>query len=143
MKEVIIFMKQIKIKCPYCHAKATLRPASVVYGPNKRAQGKYLYICDRWPACDAYVSAHDHTHLPMGTLANGDLRHKRILAHRALQHLCKSRHMEKREVYIWLQSKLGLNSQQTHIGQFSDWMCDEVIRLCQQASVPFPAYQAA
>ena len=74
MKEVIIFMKQIKIKCPYCHAKATLRPASVVYGPNKRAQGKYLYICDRWPACDAYVSAHDHTHLPMGTLANGDLR---------------------------------------------------------------------
>ena len=45
----------------------------------------------------------------MGTLANGDLRHKRILAHRALEHLQQSRHMEKWEVYIWLQAKLGLN----------------------------------
>lgn len=134
-------MKQVKIKCPYCHANATLRPASTVYGQNKRSQGKYLYVCDRWPACDAYVSAHAHSHLPMGTLANGNLRHKRILAHRALQQLCENRHMGKREVYIWLQAKLGLSEHQAHIGQFSDWMCDEVIRLCYQAS--FPAVQAA
>lgn len=78
-------MKQKPIKCPYCHANASLRPASVVYGLNRRSQGKFLYLCDRWPACDAYVSAHDKTHRPMGTLANGDLRHKRILAHRALE----------------------------------------------------------
>ena len=70
----------------------------------------------------------------MGTLANGDLRHKRILAHRALEHLQQSRHMEKWEVYIWLQAKLGLNDQQAHIGMFSDGMCDEVIRLCYKAA---------
>lgn len=87
-------MKQKQIKCPYCHANASLRPASVVYGLNRRSQGKFLYLCDRWPACDAYVSAHDRTHRPMGTLANGDLRHKRILAHRALEQLQQSRHME-------------------------------------------------
>ena len=52
-------MKQKPIKCPYCHANASLRPASVVYGLNRRSQGKFLYLCDRWPACDAYVSAHD------------------------------------------------------------------------------------
>ena len=112
-------MKQKPIKCPYCHANASLRPASVVYGLNRRSQGKFLYLCDRWPACDAYVSAHDRTHRPMGTLANGDLRHKRILAHRALEQLRQSRHMEKWEVYIWLQAKLGLDERQAHIGQFS------------------------
>ena len=133
-------MKQKPIKCPYCHANASLRPASVVYGLNRRSQGKFLYLCDRWPACDAYVSAHDKTHRPMGTLANGDLRHKRILAHRALEQLRQSRHMEKWEVYIWLQAKLGLDERQTHIGQFSEWMCDEVVRLCRQASTP-PAGQ--
>ena len=106
--------KQKHIQCPYCHANASLRPASTVYGCNRRSQGKYIYLCDRWPACDAYVSAHDRTHRPMGTLANGDLRHKRILAHRALEHLQQSRHMEKWEVYIWLQAKLGLNDQQAH-----------------------------
>ena len=57
-------MKQKTIKCPYCHANASLRPASVVYGLNRRSQGKFLYLCDRWPACDAYVSAHDRTHRP-------------------------------------------------------------------------------
>ena len=72
----------------------------------------------------------------MGTLANGDLRHKRILAHRALEHLQQSRHMEKWEVYIWLQAKLGLNDQQAHIGMFSDGMCDEVLRLCYKAAAP-------
>lgn len=87
-------MKSKKIKCPYCHANASLRPASVVYGHNRRSQGKFLYLCDRWPACDAYVSAHDRTHLPMGVLANGDLRHKRILAHQALRQLQQSRNME-------------------------------------------------
>lgn len=44
--------------------------------------------------------------------------------------------MEKWEVYIWLQAKLGLNDQQAHIGMFSDGMCDEVIRLCYKAAAP-------
>ena len=131
------------VKCPYCHAHASLRPASIVYGENRRSHGKYLYLCDRWPACDAYVSAHSDTLLPMGTLADGNLRHKRILAHKALQQLCQSRRMKKWEAYVWLQAKLGLNAGQTHIGQFSDWMCDEVIRLCRQASLPSPTMQEA
>ena len=73
--------------------------------------------------------------LPMGTLANGDLRHKRILAHRALKKLQQDCQMEKWEVYIWLQAKLGLDARQTHIGQFSEYMCEQVIFLCQQAPV--------
>lgn len=88
-------MKQKQIKCPYCHAHASLRPASLVYGATPQARGKYLYVCDRWPVCNAYVSAHERTLLPMGTLANGDLRHKRILAHRALKKLqqdCQIKH---------------------------------------------------
>ena len=122
-------MKQKQIKCPYCHAHASLRPASLVYGATPQARGKYLYVCDRWPVCNAYVSAHERTLLPMGTLANGDLRHKRILAHRALKKLQQDCQMEKWEVYIWLQAKLGLDARQTHIGQFSEYMCEQVISL--------------
>ena len=132
----VILLKQKQIKCPYCHAHASLRPASPVYGSTPQTRGKFLYVCDRWPACNAYVSAHERTLLPMGTLANGDLRHKRILAHRALKKLQQDCHMEKWEVYIWLQAKLGLDAHQTHIGQFSEYMCEQVISLCQQA----PAY---
>ena len=129
-------MKRTQIKCPYCHANASLRPASIVYGLNKRSKGKYIYLCDRWPACDAYVSTHGRTKKPMGSLANGDLRHKRILAHQALAELQQYRHMKKWEVYVWLQAKLGLHEHQAHIGEFSDVMCEQVIKMCKEAIAP-------
>ena len=78
-------MKQARIHCPYCGSLATLRPASAIHGLSDISAGTYLYVCRRWPACDAYVTADRRTKQPLGTLANGDLRHKRILAHHALR----------------------------------------------------------
>jgi hypothetical protein len=124
---------QIQLECPYCKAKAILRPASMVYGPTLKEKGRHLYLCSNWPACDAYVSAHKSSLLPMGTLANGDLRHKRILAHRALYTFQRYSHMETWAVYLWLQMQLGLGRERTHIGQFSLEQCEKVIALCQQA----------
>lgn len=72
----------------------------------------------------------------MGTLANSELRHKRILAHRALKSLEKQYKMEKRDVYIWLQSKLAFTEEQTHIAMFSEYLCDQVITLCRQTIKP-------
>ncbi len=68
----------------------------------------------------------------MGTLANGDLRHKRILAHRALDDLRKKRHMDKWAIYLWLQGKLNLSESEMHIGMFSEDMCEQVIKVCRQ-----------
>ena len=113
-------MKKYNLKCPYCGAPAICRPASTVYGADTIDYGSYLYICSRWPACDAYVSAHKKNRKPMGTMANRSLRHKRILAHQALKRLQKERHMDKWAAYIWLQAKLGLDESQAHIGMFSD-----------------------
>ena len=127
----VILLKQKQIKCPYCHAHASLRPASLVYGSTPQTRGKFLYVCDRWPACNAYVSAHERTLLPMGRSA--PQTHSGPSCPKKLQQDC---HMEKWEVYIWLQAKLGLDAHQTHIGQFSEYMCEQVISLCQQA----PAY---
>ena len=41
----VILLKQKQIKCPYCHAHASLRPASLVYGstPQTRKMGS-LYL---------------------------------------------------------------------------------------------------
>lgn len=124
-------MKKVNVHCPYCGAKATLRPASAVYGDAAKTDG-YLYVCDRYPQCDAYVGAHQGTKLPMGTLANGDLRNKRIQAHKAFDWLWKSGLMSKQQAYIWMQAKLGLDSQQAHIAKFSEYMCNQLIIVCDQ-----------
>lgn len=47
-------MKQTRIHCPYCGSLATLRPASAIHGLSDISAGTYLYVCRRWPACDAY-----------------------------------------------------------------------------------------
>ena len=107
-------MKRIQIRCPYCGAKATLRPSSAVYGDAAKTDG-LLYVCDRYPKCDAYVAAHRKSRLPMGTLANGDLRHKRIETHKAFDWMWKSGLMSKRQAYKRRQAKLGLSEDQAHL----------------------------
>ena len=136
MEVIFIKRKPIQIKCPYCGAKAVLRPASYVYGASLTEKGRHLYLWSNWPACDAYVRAHKSTLLPMGTLANGTLRHKRILAHRALDELKRHRHMDKWAAYLWLQMQLGLSSEEAHIGLFSAGQCEHVIKLCRRAVNP-------
>lgn len=123
-------MKRVKIKCPYCGSQALLRLASVVYGPKASDPAAPYFICARFPACDSYVAAHRDTRLPMGTLANSELRRKRIEAHRAFGHLWESGLMTKKQAYLWLQAKLDLPEREAHIGKFSTFRCEEVIRLC-------------
>lgn len=105
-------MKQARIHCPYCGSLATLRPASAIHGLSDISAGTYLYVCRRWPACDAYVTADRRTKQPLGTLANGELRHKRILAHHALHNVQTSLGMNRDQSYRWLQMQMGLPGNQ-------------------------------
>lgn len=126
-------MKRIHIKCPYCGSQAFLRPASVVYGQTATAPAeKLLYVCARYPACDAYVAAHRYNRLPMGTLADKALRHKRVEAHTALDRLWKSGLMTKAEAYRWLQVQMNLPQSEAHIAKFSELRCEQVIQLCRR-----------
>lgn len=125
-------MKRPNIHCPYCRAKATLHPASYVFGDTARP-GSLLYVCDRYPACNAYVGAHRKTKLPMGSLADGDLRHKRIEAHKAFDWMWRSGLMTKAQAYRWMQAKLGIPASQAHIAKFSYYMCDQLISVCREA----------
>lgn len=88
-------MKKAHITCPYCHAPAQLRPASSIYGIHTKDRAAKLYVCSRYPACDAYVQAHKATGLPMGTLANKELRQKRMQAHRTFNQLWEKGLMRK------------------------------------------------
>ena len=126
-------MNKYQLNCPYCGAPAICRPASTVHGASTWQKGSYLYLCSRWPACDSYVAAHKKDLRPMGSLANKNLRRKRIRAHQALDELRQSRHMEKWAAYLWLQGKLKLEPDNVHIGMFSEDMCDRVIALCRES----------
>ena len=105
-----------KLYCPYCGGLAVLRPAEYVYGERNLNPDNYLYVCSGYPSCDSYIGVHKKSMRPMGTLANGDLRHKRIEAHRALNKVVQAGIMTKHGAYIWLQNRLCLREKDMHIG---------------------------
>jgi len=123
-------LKRTIIKC-HCGAHAQKRPASVVHGD--KANGEYLYVCSRYPACDSYVGVHKKSLKPLGTLAGRELRGKRIEAHKYFNRLWESGIMKKWQAYKWMEGKFGLNSQQAHIAEFSEYMCGELIAECKRA----------
>ena len=122
-------MKKKKIRCQYCGSRAHRRPDSVVRG--KWARGVKLYICDRYPACDAYVGVHKDTGKPYGTLANKALRNKRRQAHEIFDVLWKSGMMSKAQAYVWMQDWFALKEEEAHIGMFTEEMCDALIEACE------------
>lgn len=119
---------QAQIKCPYCGRSAVLRKASYVY--KDKALDEHLYVCTGYPECDAYVGVHAGTMRPKGTLANGDLRHKRIETHRMFDAIWKCGILSRKEAYRWMQDIFCLPSSQAHIGQFSDYRCDRLKDEC-------------
>ena len=125
-------MKKAHITCPYCHAPAQLRPASSIYGIHTRDRTAKLYVCSRYPACDAYVQTHKATGLPMGTLADKSLRQKRMQAHRTFNQLWEKGFMRKQDAYAWLCVRLGIPEADAHIANFSEYRCDQVILLCKE-----------
>jgi len=122
-------LKRNIVKC-HCGAHAALRPASVVHGG--KAKGEYLYVCSRYPACDSYVGIHRASLKPLGTLAGKELRGKRIEAHKVFNLLWESGLMKKWQAYKWMEAKFGLCGRQAHIAKFSEYMCDELISVCEQ-----------
>lgn len=125
-------MKRPNIKCPYCGSQAFLRPASVLNKHGPAYDGKKYYVCARYPQCDSYVKAHAFNHMPMGTLADRALRHKRRDAHIAMQQLCDRGIMTRKELYRWLQTQMGLCEEDAHIAKFSEQRCEQVISLCHR-----------
>lgn len=123
-------MKTPQIKCPYCGRHAVLRKADYVY--KEHALEGYLYVCSGYPACNSYVGVHAHSMLPKGSLANGDLRHKRIETHRIFDAIWKNGILSRKEAYRWMQDTFCLSSHQAHIGEFSDYRCDCLMNECRK-----------
>ena len=100
--------KKRAMRCPYCGAPVVYRSAEGIYQENKK--GAMLYVCSRYPECDAYVRVQPGTKLPLGTLANGDLRALRRQTHGQFDRLYKEGLMTKDGAYRWLGSCWGCPS---------------------------------
>lgn len=112
-------------RCPYCGSHTILRSADGIYIDNSR--DTMLYVCKNYPRCDSYVRVHPGTTIPMGSVANRELRSLRAEAHRHFDKLHKTGVMTKQDAYQWLADLLSAPLSQAHIGYLGEYYCGKVI----------------
>ena len=111
--------------CPYCGSPVVFRSADGIYHDNSK--GTMLYVCSHYPECDAYVRAHAGTNIPVGSLANHELRTLRRTAHQYFDRLYQSGYMSKQDAYQWLADLICAPLSEAHIGYLREYYCKQVI----------------
>jgi len=125
----------MEIECQYCGGSAKRVDSSVVYG---RSYGD-IFLC---APCDAYVGVHKSSGLPLGKLANRELRDWRKKAHAAFDPTWKrrikngnSKSYVRNKAYSWLASKLDIPREACHIAMFDCEQCKKVCQICEGKTV--------
>lgn len=112
--------------CRYCGNEVVFTSNAEIYG-REYGNGK-CYLCRR---CRAFVGVHTGTIIPLGTLANDELRNARKQAHNEFDKLWKgqTRKMTRYNAYGWLAKEMNLKRKDTHIALFEVEQCKKVVEL--------------
>lgn len=115
--------------CRYCGSPVVYTSNAEVYG-REYGTGR-CYLCRN---CRAFVGVHPNTDIPLGSLANEELREWRKQAHLWFDQLWKrpARVMTRHNAYGWLATQMGLPREKTHIGMFEIDECQKVIELVKE-----------
>lgn len=117
----------MSVVCDYCKARAHLVTGKVIYPHRADLAHKNFYSCT---PCKAYVGCHPNTIVPLGRLADLELRRAKSSAHAAFDPLWKSKDMTRSEAYEWLAGKLKIHRNDCHIGMFDVRQCRDVVEIC-------------
>ena len=114
-----------QMRCPYCGSPVIYRSADGIYHDNRN--DTMLYVCYHYPECDSYVRVHAGTKIPVGSLANHELRSLRRTAHHYFDQLYECGYMSKQEAYQWLADLIMAPLSEAHIGHLGEYYCKQVI----------------
>lgn len=115
------------ILCDYCGKPAHFVDSALVYNGNSYGM---IWYC---PDCQAWVGVHKGTNVPLGRLANAELRHWKRGAHAAFDPLWRGKSsFTRRAAYAWLSEEMGLPPEKTHIGMFDIDQCKQCIEICSR-----------
>lgn len=114
------------LRCPYCGGTVVYKSADGIYKDN--SSGTMLYVCSHYPECDAYVLVQPGTRIPMGTMADHNLRALRITTHKQFDKLHLNGYMSRKEAYMWLANLISAPLSQAHIGYLGEYYCNLVLQ---------------
>lgn len=116
------------MKCPYCDGSAELVKGDVIYPARDDLYNKNFYLCK---PCNAYVGCHANTAIPLGRLANSELRRWKMAVHAVFDPIWRTGGKSRGGAYLWLRDKMGLTENECHIGKFNVEQCRKAIAICK------------
>lgn len=124
------------IKCPYCSNEAKLVTGNIIFPHKPALESKYFWRCK---PCDAHVGCHapnpkhgNDGKIPLGKLANKELRQAKNLAHAYFDKIWQKGHSSREMAYHWLAAKMHISREECHIGRFDVDQCVEAIQLSRE-----------
>lgn len=108
--------------CPYCFGKVEIINNSAIYGKSYGAW-PWVYRCAG--SCNAYVGMHPYTDIPLGTLANEELRRARKCCKEPFERLWQSGMMSRSAAYEALARHLDIPVAACHFGWFNVAKCEQ------------------
>lgn len=110
--------------CQYCGHEVIYTSNAEIYG-KEYGNGK-CYKCNN---CDAYVGVHDGTDIPLGILANIELRNLKKKAHAMFDPIWKRKKKYRWQCYHQLALKLDIPVKECHFGWFNKDMLEKSIQI--------------
>mgnify|MGYP001597063774 FL=1 len=116
-------------KCPHCQGQVGIKKNSVVYNGKCYGEWPWIYMClDR--SCDSYVGMHPFTNIPLGTLANHEIREARKKAKAKFQSLSAGLDLRRDVMYQMLADEMGIKKKDCHFGHFDVQQCEFAEAAC-------------
>lgn len=114
--------------CPYCGDLPALVTGQAIYPHRQDLFIKYFYLC---APCGAYVGCHPNGtgKVPLGRLANAELRRAKSAAHAAFDPLWKNGRMTRHQAYKFMAKEMGVPLSQAHIGMFDFAQCTRIVHI--------------
>lgn len=116
----------IPTHCPYCNSNVCLVNNSEIYNGKSYGDWPYAYICFK---CDAYVGLHKTTLIPLGSMANAELRELRKLSKGMFFDWMYEKKMNRTMGYSTLAKMMNIPKHKCHFGMFSNEDCEKVMSL--------------
>lgn len=115
-------------QCPYCDGPVELVANDAIYG-RPFGDWPYAYHC---APCGAMVGLHPETDIPLGTLANRDLREARVTNKQLFHRIKEQMGFTRSSAYLWLARKMGIDPNECHFGWFDIETCKKAGDICRR-----------
>lgn len=109
--------------CDHCGQRVAIMTHEEIYGQDY-SDWPYVYSCT---GCQARVGIHPQTDIPLGTLADLELRQMRTKGKMRWKEQCAKRGFTRTQSYMWLAALLDCPKSEAHWGWMDKAQCKLVI----------------